>query len=154
MSQDLYFYKQKVFLEETSQLLSQVEVHNAIKTCLANRDLEKDSQLREKLFEEVDLDIDISAYSKEIELLLEKTEFLRPDSKCFMVNDKMWKAIQKNILFQHNQQEDNQKIEQADDSKLDELFNELCRQSSCKMLSNYQELEKLFRKNLLFANII
>jgi uncharacterized protein (UPF0305 family) len=171
MTQDLYFYKQKIFSEEVAQLFSQEEVHSAVKALLHKRDLEEETELRDNLFEEVDLsDFEVSAYNKEIQQLLESdTEFIPPQSRRFMMNKKIWSAVQKIVWSKYSEIEKNKDEPSVTDSKLDDKLRELCQQlksqpnmdnkpainssSPLQLLSDYSTLEKLFKNNLLFVNI-
>ena len=155
MSQDLYFYKQKIISEEVAQILSKEEVENAIKTLLATRNLEEDTKLREKLFEEVESIIDISAYTKGIEELLEKEkiEFIPPDSRRFMMNEKIWSVVQNNFLDKYKEIENSKKTNMTTKTKIDEQINQLLNSQSFQLLKYYSILEELFKKNLLFVNI-
>jgi hypothetical protein len=155
MAQDLYFYKQKIISEEVAKLLSKEEVENAIKTLVTTRDLEEDTKLRENLFEEVKSIIDISAYSKGIEELLEKEEieFIPPDSRRFMMNKKIWSVIQNIFLEKYKEIENSKKTNMTTKTKIDEQINQLLNSQAFQLLKDYSILEELFKKNLLFVNI-
>lgn len=145
MAQDLYFYRQKIIREEVAQLLSKEEVENAIKTLLATRNLEEDSKLREILFEEVDFPIVISAYNKEIKELLEKMEYIPPDSRRFMMNEEFLSVIKNNVLENSRETENSMKTNTTTKTNNDEQMEQLSK--------HYSILEELFKKNLLFVNI-
>ncbi|QLE53725.1 hypothetical protein FD724_38380 (plasmid) [Nostoc sp. C057] len=83
MSQDLYFYKQKILTDSATKILSEEEIYEAIKASLAKRNLDNETSVREQLFQEVELkSVEISAYSPEIETLLEKDiKFINPQSR-------------------------------------------------------------------------
>ncbi|MBD2777008.1 hypothetical protein [Iningainema tapete] len=155
MTQDVFFYRQKVLPEKISQLFSREEVYEAVKSLLAKKDLEKDSKLRKKLFEEVDLKlVQISAYSEEIDKLLTKEiNFINQHSRFFMMNEKMWKAIKKEIFCLYSTIETNQTVKYKSDSNIDEQLNELCQQNNFLIMIEYKILEELYNKNLLFVNI-
>ena len=138
MTQEFYFYKQKIFAEEISQKFSHEHVSSAIKALLKNSNLEEDEQLRNELFEEVEINsLSISAYDNKVEKLLTKNLFISPHSRLFMVSQKIWSTIEKLI-------EDRQKELKATTDQTNE-FSQLSKDCST--------LKELFDKKLLFINI-
>ena len=136
MSQDLCFYKQKIFPEQVCQVFTHKEVHSALKALLKNRDLEE--ELRRTLFEEVDnSSIFISAYDKRVEKLFTSRLFLSPQSRFFMVNQKILSVIHTVV-----------------ESKKEELKNSHASSEELAQLStDYSTLVDLFDKKLLFVNL-
>ncbi len=119
------------------------------------KNLEEDTKLREKLFEEVESIIYISAYTKGIEELLEKEkiEFIPPDSRRFMMNEKIWSVVQNNFFDKYKEIENSKKTNMTTKTKIDEQINQLLNSQSFQLLKDYSILEELFNKNLLFVNI-
>jgi len=155
MAQDLYFYRQKIISEEVAQLLSEEEVESAIKTLLATKNLEEDIKLREKLFEEVESIIEISANTEGIKELLDnkEIEFIPPDSRRFMMNEEIWLVIQKKFLEKYREIENSKKTNTTTKTKNGEQINQLLNSQAFQLLKDYSILEELFQKNLLFVNI-
>ena len=111
---------------------------SAIKALLKNSNLEEDEQLRNELFEEVEINsLFISAYDERVEKLLTKNLFISPHSRLFMVSQKIWSTIEK--LIENRQKELKATTDQA---------NELSQLSK-----DYSSLKELFDKKLLFINI-
>lgn len=156
MSQDLYFYRQKIIAEELAQILSKEKVEETIKSLLKKQDLEVNVQLREKLFEEVESSIEISANTKGIEeLLVDKIEYIPPDSRRFMINEKIWLVIQEVILDEYNNNkeiENSKKTNTTNKSEIDPI-DQLLQSKSFQLLKDYSILDELFKKNCLFINI-
>ena len=138
MSQDLCFYRQKIFSEEICQNFTHEEINSCLKTLLKKHSLEEDETLRDKLFEEIEISsIFISAYDEKIEKLLTKSLFLSPQSRFFMVNKKVLSAI-------HTIVESKQKETKGSSNSTDELS---------QLSTDYSTLEDLFDKKQLFINL-
>jgi acyl carrier protein phosphodiesterase len=149
MSQDLYFYKQKIIPQKIAKCFTSEEVHSSIKALLKNRYLEQQEALRDNLFEEVEVySFTISAYNQEIEELLKETEFIPSKSRRFMMNEKIWSAIK---IIVDSKIAALQNIKRSQ-SKNDAKYGEISRDIS-QLKKDYKKLEKLFNNNLLFVNL-
>lgn len=149
MSQDLYFYKQKIIPGKIAQFFTSEEVQSSIKALLKNRDLERDEVLRDNLFEEVEVfSISISAYNQEIEELLNEIEFIPSQSRLFMMNEKIWSAIKKNQKLQIDKLQKSQESQSKNDPNYKKNLQEIS-----QLKKDYAKLEKLFKKKLLFVNL-
>ena len=138
MSQEFCFYRQKIFSETICQNFTHEEINSCLKTLFKKHSLEDDETLRNKLFEEVEINsISISAYDKKIEKLLTKNLFLSFQSRFFMANKKILSAI-------HAIVESKQKEMEGSNSSTDELS---------QLSTDYLTLEDLFDKKQLFINI-
>jgi hypothetical protein len=134
MSQNLYFYKQKIFSEEVCRNFSHDEINSSVKALLKKHDLEEDEDLRNIIFEELEPNlILISAYHKSIEKFLTKTRFVSPKSKFFMINPKILTVIEKVVKSQ----------EKSDYSE----------NQTSQVLDDLSILKELCEKKLLFVNI-
>jgi len=149
MSQDLYFYKQKIIPEKIAQSFTTEEIHSSIKALLKNRDLEEEENLHNVLFEEIEVfSISISSYDKKFEELLKDTEFIPLQSRRFMMNNKFMSTIETIVSSKISELENarnSQKKTKQNTSILSKEISQLKRDLS--------KLEKLFNKNLLFVNL-
>lgn len=151
MSQDLHFYKQKILDEEEAQKLKQEEVCEKIKSLLKKYDVENDNEdLRELFFEEVDVSVNISAYDPGIKELLEsEVQFIPQESRRFMMNNKVWVALEK-IIFDRfsnitsGEKNSKSKSDSGYSKKLIELLT---------ISKDFSTLKELFERNSLFVNI-
>ncbi len=149
MSQEFYFYKQKIIPEKIAQFFTSAEVQSSIKALLKNRDLEREETLRDNLFEEVEVfSISISAYNQEIDELLKETEFIPSQSRRFMMTEKILSAIKTIIESQLGKLQKAKESQSKTDPKHDEISREIS-----QLEKDYAKLEKLFKKNLLFVNL-
>jgi hypothetical protein len=149
MSQDFYFYKQKIIPDKIAQFFTQEEVQSSIKALLKNQNLEREETLRDNLFEEVEVfSISISAYNQEFDKLLNETEFIPSQSRRFMMNEKTWSAIKKIIESQLGKLKSTKKIQKKNGQRYDEISRDIS-----QLKKDYGKLEKLFKKNLLFVNL-
>jgi outer membrane receptor for monomeric catechols len=134
MSQNLYFYKQKIFSEEICRNFTHDEINSSVKALLKKHDLEENEDLRNAIFEELEPNlILISAYHKSIEKFITKTRFISPKSKFFMVSNKILAAIEKVVQSQEKSN--------YSESQTSQVFDDL------------STLKELCEKKLLFINI-
>lgn len=138
MSQDLYFYRQRILSVDICQDFTHEQIDSCLKALLKEHKLEEDEALRNKLFEEVEINsISISAYNKEIEkFLTEEDLYLSPQSRLFMVNNKILSAIHGIVKSKQKEMEQSNKIEKSN-----------------KLSTDYSTLEDLFNKKQLFINL-
>ncbi len=149
MSQDLYFYKQKIIPVKIAQSFTFEEIHSSIKALLKNRDLEEEENLRDNLFEEVELlSPSISAYNQEIDELLKTTEFIPSHSRRFMINENIWSAIKLIVESKLSELQNEKKRQKKNTKEWREISIEIS-----QLKRDYAKLEKLFKKNLLFVNL-
>lgn len=149
MSQEFYFYKQRIIPDKIAQVFTAEEVQSSIKALLKNRDLEREETLRDNLFKEVEVfSISISAYEPEIDKLLNETEFIPSQSRRFMMNEKILSAIKTIIESQLIQLKKDKKPLKKNEPKHDEISMKIS-----QLKKDYAQLEKLFKKNLLFVNL-
>jgi hypothetical protein len=138
MSQDLHFCKQMIFREEILQEFTHDQINSTMKSLLKERNLEEDTNLRNKFFEEIEIySFSISGYDDKIEKILKESVFLSLDSRLLMVTESLWQAI-KTIV------EDKEKELQSNHDKEESL-------SQCKQ--DYSNIKELFDKKLLCINI-
>ncbi|MHC0066857.1 hypothetical protein ACWATR_28745 [Nostoc sp. UIC 10890] len=154
MSQELYFYKQKILTDSATKILLEEEIYEAIKASLAKRNLDNETSVREQLFQEVELEsLQINAYSPEIETLLEKDiKFINPQSRFFMMNENMWIAIKGYIISQYIKTDNSIKIDPGNSNNIDQIIKKL-KQLNHKISDDYSNLNKLYKKKMLFVNI-
>ena len=154
MSQDLYFYKQKILTDSATKILSEEEIYEAIKASLAKRNLDQETSVREQLFEEVELDsLQISAYYPEINTLLEKDiKFINPQSRFFMINENMWMAIKSYIISDYIKTDNDIKIPPENSNEIDQLIKKL-ENKNPEINHDYSKLKNLYNKKMLFVNI-
>ncbi|MBH8566789.1 hypothetical protein I8748_32360 [Nostoc sp. CENA67] len=154
MSQELYFYKQKILKDNAAKILSEEEIYEAVKVLLAKRNLDNESSVRDRLFQEVELEsLQISAYSPEIETLLEKDiQFINPQSRFFMMNKNMWIAIKFYIISHYIKVNDGSKLDTENSNEIDHLIKKL-KQQNPEISHDYSKLNKLYNQKMLFINI-
>ena len=123
MSQNLNFYKQKILTEEVNKLFKSEEILEAVKSLLKNKNLEKDTDLIKSLFEEIELEypLNMNAYDKNFENLI-KEKFI-PQSRILMVDEEIWKYIEKEGYEKLKTDKNSESIDQ-DIQKLNQLFKE------------------------------
>ncbi|BAZ21221.1 hypothetical protein NIES4073_20990 [Kalymmatonema gypsitolerans NIES-4073] len=152
MSQELCFYKQKILTDSAIKILSKEEIYEAVKASLAKRNLDHETDVRERLFQEVELaQLEISAYYPKIETLLEDIKFIA-QSRFFMMNENIWIAIKVYIISQYLKTNNGIKIDIENSNKIDQLIKKL-KQQNPKISDDYSKLNKLYKKNILFVNI-
>lgn len=154
MSQDLYFYKQKILTDSATKIFSEEEIYEAIKASLAKRNLDNETSVREQLFQEVELEsLQINAYFPEIDTLLEKNiNFISPQSRFFMMNENMWIAIKGYIISNYIKTDNSIKIDTENSNNIDQLIKKL-KQLNPEISHDYSNLNKLYNKKMLFVNI-
>lgn len=128
MSQDFHFFKIKIFNQEGIQKFERSAIRDAIKTLVAKKDLEGDEKLKETLFEEIEVSLEISGNDQKFEKALKKVKFLE-NSRYFIIEDEIFEKLKEVI-------ED--KIKESKDNKL---------------VSEYSKIKDIFDKKLLVANL-
>lgn len=154
MSQNLHFYKLKIFQEDLAAQFKRDEIDKTLKALLANRDLDgNDEELRERIFEEINVKIDLSAYDSKIkEFFSNKELFVSPNSSIFLMTEEIWDAISECIFKECNKAEEKeQKPDAKNTAKKDDFKQRLERIKP--LLKDYFILDEFFKKNLLVVNI-
>lgn len=153
MSQDLHFYKLKIFSEDYAKMFNRDEIHNALKALLEKRDIEgNESKLRDKIFEEIEVKIQLSANTPKIKKLLNKNLFLFSKSSLFLMTEEIWVVIFECILEERKPTENKSKISAMKNGDNQDDFKE--KLNTIKpILKDYLMLDDLFQKNLLIVNI-
>ena len=169
MSQNLHFYKLKIFPEDLAAQLKRDEIDKALKALLANYELDgKDEKLRERIFEEIEVDIDLSGYEPKIKEFFSNPElFVSPNSRIFLMTEEIWAAISECIFEECNKAEaekEEQKSEAKNSNKKEKEKSgaeNAAKKDDFKqrlepikpLLKAYFILDELFNKKLLFVNI-
>jgi hypothetical protein len=152
MAQDLYFYKLKFFSEDYAAGVEREKVNQLLKEFLAEKDLEGNDELKEKLYEKVEVSIDQSAYGKIEKKLPKKNEYL-PNSRCFLMTKEVMSAIEE-ILKEKVEKKLEPNAKEGKKSKSSDKQNsswEILK--DCEELKDYFKLKELFEKNLLIVNM-
>lgn len=138
MSQDLYFYRQKIINKESCDIFSYEEIAASIKVLLENRDLEEE-KLQKSLFDEVKADcIEISAGEEDLEKFWNDERLrLSRNSRFFIVNEEIFSAIEAKVKSQ--------------EKKLNKS-NILSKRAS-QLYADFSIIKQLFDEKLLFVNL-
>ena len=180
MAQDLYFYKLKLFSGDYAAEVGREKVNQLLEEFLKEKDLEGDDELKEKLYEEVEVSLDVSGYGQ-IEKKLPK-KFLS-NARCFLMTQEVMSAIEEIVkeILEKKQEEKvtsaigeivikllGKKLGEKFVSEIEKVVRKFASQQveeelsattigdnlkDCEELKDYFKLKELFEKNLLIVNI-
>lgn len=151
MAQDLHFYKLKLFSEDYAAKVGPEKVNQSLEEFLEGEGLEGDDELKEKLYEEIEVSIDLSASHEKIEKELPKNYL--SNARCFLMTEGVMSAIEEIVKEKvENKLEPNAK--EGKKSKSSDKQNSSWENlKDCEELKDYFKLKELFKKNLLIVNI-
>ena len=149
MSQQLYFYKIKVFTGKVAQSFEPQNISDALKALIGQSNLEENDKLKEILFEEIvklnpvlhNLDPNITQIFNE-----NKIDFLE-NTGYFMMADEILLAIGKRHGFLSKTSNKNTK------NKKENTYSTERTEDHKQLKKDYKKLQELFNKNLLIARV-
>ncbi|KKD36727.1 hypothetical protein [Limnoraphis robusta] len=149
MSQQLYFYKIKVFTGKVAESFEPQNISDALKALIGQSNLEENDKLKEILFEEIvkinpvlhNLDPDITQIFNE-----NKVDFFE-NTGYFLMSDEILSAIGKRHGFLSKTSNKNTK------NKKENTYNTERTEDHKQLKKDYKKLQDLFNKNLLIARV-
>lgn len=150
MSQQLYFYKIKVFTGKVAESFEPQNISDALKALIGKNNLEENDNLKEILFEEI-LNINPALHNLDPDI----TKIFNDNSKVnffentgyFMMADEILSAIGKRHGFLSKTSNKNTK------TKKENTYNTERTEDHKQLKKDYKKLQDLFKNNLLIARV-